>query len=288
MSWHLGRMLCLDFETSGTSAHCDRIVTAAAIEVGAGFKTVAHEWLVDPVIEIPEGATAIHGVTTMDARTHGRPAVRAAKEIGEIVVSCSSSGIPIVGHNVGGYDLTMLWAELIRHGHTALAERVATVRPVVDTMVLERHLDPYRPGKPNGRRPDTACGPHTLISCCALWGIDLSAEDAHGAAADALAAGRLAWRLATQPDRFADFDGPRGVDRINPAQWPLDRLHDWQAEQYAKSAASYQAYRRGQQRTQPKEGADPTFVAATSWPIQAPPPGWTPEQLPTPREADAA
>lgn len=275
MSWHLNRMLCLDFETTGISAHCDRIVTAAAIEVGAGFKTVSHEWLVDPGIDIPEGATEIHGVTTQHARTQGRPAVTAIKEIGDIVISCSDSGIPIVGHNIGGYDLTMLWAELTRHGHQGLADRVAAIRPVVDTNVLERHLDPYRPGKPNGRRPDDACGPHTLLEACRLWGIRLDEVDAHGAAADALAAGRLAWRLATNPTRFAQYDGPRGVDRINPGAWPLDRLHDWQVQEKARQADSFAAYLV-------KQGKPDDVSRA--WPVQPAPPGWTPQQLPEPRE----
>ena len=30
--------------------------------------------------------------------------------------------------------------------------------PVIDTAVIEKHLDPYRPKQPNGKRPDDACG----------------------------------------------------------------------------------------------------------------------------------
>jgi DNA polymerase-3 subunit epsilon len=105
--------------------------------------------------------------------------------------------------------------------------------------------------------------------------VQLTEEDAHGAAADALAAGRLAWRLATQPDRFAQFDGPRGVERINPAQWPLDRLHTWQAETKRAQADSFAAYLTRQGK--------PDDVSR-SWPIQEPPPGWAPEQLPEPAE----
>ena len=279
MTWHTGRLALFDLETTGIDPHRDRIVTAAAIEAGGGAKTITHEWLIDPGIDIPAEATAVHGITTEHARTHGRPAVTAVKEIGEHVVSCTTSGVPIVGHNIGGYDLTLLWAELVRNGHQALADQVAVIRPVVDTQVIERHLDPYRPGKPKGRRPDTACGPHTLIECCRLWGIELSAEDAHGAAADALAAGRLAWRLATQPDRFAQYDGRRGVDRINPAQWPLDRLHDWQAETKRAQADSFAAYLV-------KQGK-PDDVSR-DWPVIPPPAGWSPDQLPEPREETAA
>lgn len=286
MTWHLGRLCLFDLESTGVDAHRDRIVTAAVIEAGAGAKTLTHEWLVNPGITIPQGATDIHGITTAHAHTNGRPPQTAVKEIADNLVSCSESGMPIVGHNAT-YDLTMLCAELVRHGYSGHALRVRDIRPVIDTLVLEKSLDPYRPGKPNGRRPDDACGPHTLLEACRLWDVQLSEEDAHGAAADALAAGRLAWRLATQPDRFAQFDGPRGVDRINPAQWPLDRLHDWQAERYAASAASFQAYKRGEQRKKPDQ-VDPTFTASTQWPVQGPPPGWDPKQLPEPRQENAA
>ena len=281
MTWHTQRMALADAETTGVDPFRDRIVTFAIIEVGAGHKTVTRSWLIDPGIPIPDAATAVHGITTEHAQAHGRPAAVAVKEIAVDLLSCVGSGLPIVGHNVGGYDLTLLHAELVRHGHRTLAASFAGITPVVDTMVIEKHLDPYRPGKPNGRRPDEACGNHSLIECCRLWGVPLSEDDAHGAEADALAAGRLAWRLAHQPDRFAEFDGPRGVDRISPAQWPLDRLHAWQAETYAKSAASFQAYMRGEQRKKPDE-VDPSFVARTQWPVADLPTGWSPDQLPIP------
>lgn len=285
-SWHEQRFACLDFETTGTDPFRDHIVTAALIEVGGGHKTVSHTWLIDPGIDIPDGAAAIHGITTEHVRAHGRPAVSAIKEIAMAVLSCSKgSGLPIVGHNVGGYDLTMLRAELVRHNLIPLANGIGAIRPVIDTMVIEKHLDPYRPGKPNGKRPDDACGSHKLIDCCRLWNVALSEEDAHGAEADALASGRLAWRLATDPYRFEQFDGPRGVDRINPADWDPQRLHDWQAEQYARSATSFQEYKRGRQRTKP-EVVDPSFVANTQWPIQEFPAGWDPTQMPTPPEPE--
>jgi DNA polymerase-3 subunit epsilon len=276
MSWHLERMLMGDAESTGVDPHRDRIVTFALIEAGGGAKTLTHEWLINPGIPIPEGATEVHGITTEHAQAHGRQAKSAVKEIGEQVVSATSeSGIPFVAFNAP-YDLTLLYCELLRHGHDTLAERLLAVKPVVDVLVLERHLDPYRPGKPNGRRPDDACGPHTLVECCRLWGIDLTEADAHGAAADALAAGRLAWRLATQPDRFAEFDS-RPVDRINPAQWPLDKLHAWQVETKRAQAESFAAYLL-------KQGK-PDDVSR-QWPVQPPPPGWDPKQLPQPAQAD--
>lgn len=278
MSWHHERLCLLDFETTGIDPHRDRVVTAAIIEVGGGKDTRTHEWLVNPGITIPDEAAAVHGITTEHAESNGVDAAGAIHEIAEHLLRLSANGVPIVGHNVC-YDLTMLWAECVRHDLTDLAEQVAAVAPVIDTAVIEKHLDPYRPGQPNGRRPDNACGSHRLIDCCRLWGVELSEQDAHGAAADALAAGRLAWKLAAKPDRFAQFDS-RPVDRIDPAALPLDALHTWQRNEKARQADSLQEWFRKQGKPD---------VVSRDWPIQTPPAGWTPTQLPQPRQGgDAA
>ncbi len=287
MSWHTARMLLLDFETTGVDPHRDRVVTAASIEVGGGVERITKTWLIDPVIEIPDAAAEVHGITTDHAREHGADAGTSILDIGTRVAAAISRDIPVVGHNVGPYDLTMLVAELIRHGHRNLANQVAGIRLVVDTGVIEKHLDQYRPAEPGGRsrRPAEACGSHQLIDCCRLWGIDLDAADAHGAEADALAAGRLAWRLATDPLRFAQWDW-RPQQRIDPARMSLADLFDWQVQQYATSAAGFQDYVRTK-RPEAKGGLDPEFVANTLWPICPPPAGWTPEQLPEPMAVPA-
>jgi DNA polymerase-3 subunit epsilon len=268
--WHTGRLACFDLETSGISAHHDRIVTAAVILVGNGQPPVTHEWLLQPTIPIPQGATDVHGISDEFAREHGTDPAKGVTEIATVLLEATAAGVPVVGHNVGVYDLTMLVAELVRHGQPAMAEQVAAITPVIDTLVIEKHLDAFRPGKPNGRRPDDACGPHTLMECCRLWGVTLTEEDAHGATADALAAGRLAWRLATDPHRFAQFD-KRPTDRIRPADWPLEQLHEWQRETRRAQADSFGAYLV-------KQGK-PDDVSR-DWPVQPFPEGWDPSQTP--------
>jgi DNA polymerase-3 subunit epsilon len=264
MSWHNGRLALFDLESTGIDPHRDRIVTAAVIEAGAGAKTLPHEWLANPGIPIPEGAAQIHGVTTQHAQTHGRLPVSVVKEIAEQLIDCTINGVPVVGHNVT-YDLTMLTAELHRHGHTSLASLMATIRPVVDTLILDKWLDPWRPKQPTARRKDPAkCGSRTLVDCARLYRVDLSEVDAHGAAADAIAAGRIAWRMAN------DTPG---------LQIPLDELHDFQVQLKREQAESFGAYLV-------KQGK-PDDVSR-EWPIQSPPPGWTPEQLPEPRQETAA
>lgn len=280
MSWHTGRMVLLDFETSGIDCFRDRVVTAALIEVGGGRDTVTREWLINPGIEIPAEATAVHGVSTMQAQAGGVDPAGAIHEIATHLVGLTAAGVPVVGHNIGGYDLTMLWAELLRYSADELAAQVAAIRPVIDTMVIEKHLDPFRPGKPNGRRPDEACGSHRLIDCCRLWGVPLSEQEAHGATADALAAGRLAWRLATDPMRFCTFDNPRRpTQRIDPAALDLAALHAWQVNEKRSQADSFGAYLV-------KQGKPDDI--SREWPIQSPPADWSPEQLPAPREERAS
>jgi DNA polymerase-3 subunit epsilon len=259
--WHRGRMACFDIESSGIDPHRDRIVTAAVTEVGGGAKTQTRSWLLDPVIDIPEGATAIHGIPTDYARENGRPAVTGVQEIAMDLLSCSRSGLPIVGHNVV-YDITMLYCELLRHKHHPLANSIAMLRPVIDTLVLSKWLQPYRPKQPTKRTPDPAkCGSYNLVDSCRINGIELSEEEAHGAEADALAAGRLAWKLAhTYPG----------------AQGSAIALHDWQIEEKARQDEGFADWLR-------KQGKDASDVTG-QWPLVLPPADWSPEQLPAVRE----
>ena len=67
-----------DLETTGVDVTTDRIVTAHVGLLGPdGVALRSQSWLADPGVEIPEGATAVHGITTAHARAH--PAARAAQ-----------------------------------------------------------------------------------------------------------------------------------------------------------------------------------------------------------------
>lgn len=259
MSWHTGRLALFDLETTGVDPHRDRIVTAALVEVGAGVERLSRDWLLDPGIDIPEGATAVHGVSTAHAREQGHPASKAVWEIADAVLAVVALGQPVVGHNVT-YDLTMLHAECLRHGHDGYADQLSRVRPVVDTLILDKWADPWRPKQPTKRRPDAArCGSRTLVDTCRIWGINLTEQDAHGAPADALAAGRLAYRLAQANPGLTEFTAAE--------------LHEWQVQTKREQADSFGAYLV-------KQGK-PDDVSR-DWPIQAPPGGWTPDQIPIP------
>ncbi len=122
MSWHIGRLAAFDLETTGTDTEHDRIVTAAIGLVGGGLDAQQHAWLVDPGVEIPAGATAVHGITTERARAEGRPAAEAVAEIIAVLADQVRAGVPIVAFNAR-FDLTILDREARRYGLPTLVRQ---------------------------------------------------------------------------------------------------------------------------------------------------------------------
>ena len=167
-----------DLETTGVDVTSDRIVTAhVGLLDGTGAVVRAHDWLANPGVEIPEGAAAIHGVTTAHAVAHGRPAVEVIAEVADALRAILDAGIPVVAYNAP-YDFSLLKHEAIRHGIPPLLDP----SPVIDPLVVDKRYDRYRRGK---RR---------LTDVAAHYAVPLDA--AHEASADAIAAGRVAQALA--------------------------------------------------------------------------------------------
>jgi DNA polymerase-3 subunit epsilon len=231
MIWHTRRLAAFDVETTGIDSESDRIVTAAVSLAGDGRPVESHAWLVDPGVEIPAGATAVHGITTAHARAEGRPPAEAITEIVALLAQQVAQGIPIIAFNAR-FDLTTLDREARRHGVVPLAERVADSPGemlVVDPFVLDKQLDRFRRGK------------RTLGAVCEHYRVPLDA--AHAANEDALAAARVAWRLG---ETFAEL---RETD--------LPTLHRDQIKWAADQAASLEEYFRGQGRHEHVEQAWP-------------------------------
>ncbi|PCE13832.1 DNA polymerase III subunit epsilon [Microbacterium sp. SZ1] len=174
------RVGVFDLETTGVDVEHDRIVTAHIGLLDArGVEIAARNWMADPGIPIPDGATAVHGITTAHAQTHGRPALEVVTQVSSALASLLSQGVPIVAYNAS-YDFSLLAHEARRHGIPALKNP----SPVIDPLVIDKAYDRYRPGK------------RTLQVVAAHYAVPL--EDAHDASADAVAAGRIAQALARQ------------------------------------------------------------------------------------------
>lgn len=199
MSWHDSTIWGFDCETSGVDVTRDRIVTACVVKCEPGQEPKAKTWLLNPGIEIPEGATKIHGITTEKAAADGMDAAVGLEQIAQYVIHALANGIPLVAFNAN-YDLSILDAELGRYDLGGLAARLdgQPMRSVVDPFVLVRGLDELRRNFRKGRK-------YTLTACCERFGVTL--DDAHDAAADAIAAVDLTRQIGIMEDDLAGY-GP--------------------------------------------------------------------------------
>lgn len=169
--WHTGELLGFDFETTGVDRCGDVPVSFALIRSVGGAIVEQVVGLIDPARDIPAEATAIHGITTERARAEGQPLGDALEMIAEVLADAALRRVPLVGMNVG-FDLSILHHQLERLGGAGLIGRNWR-GPVLDVLVLDRHLDRWRPGK---RR---------LEALCAHYGVQVS--NSHDAGADAAA-----------------------------------------------------------------------------------------------------
>jgi DNA polymerase-3 subunit epsilon len=235
MGWHTERLAAFDIETTGVDTERDRIVTAAVSLVGGGQPSEHHSWLVDPGIEIPAGATAVHGITTERARAEGRVASEAVDEITAALADQLRGGVPIIAFNAR-FDLTILDREAQRYGLQRLVELVGGTGSmlVVDPYVLDKQVDRFRRGK------------RTLGAVCEHYRVPL--DRAHEANSDALAAARVAYRLGTEFAQLGDSD--------------LKVLHREQVAWAAEQAASLEEYFRQQGRNEPIERVWPVVPSS--------------------------
>ncbi|MBH1934270.1 3'-5' exonuclease [Streptomyces sp. AV19] len=229
-SWPDGRLIAFDTETTGTDWATDRIVAACVALVGAGREPEIATWLVNPGVEIPQAATAVHGITTDQARADGRDPATVLGEITDWLGLQMDGGWPLVVFNAR-FDLTLLDRECRRYDLPTLPDRLLSreLAPVIDPLVLDKQVQPYRRGS------------RQLPDLCAHW--QVRHDKQHDPNADAFAAARLAWRIGRTYPHLGAME--------------LDALHALQVERAAQQAASLQAYRR---RT------DPTAHIEGRWP----------------------
>ena len=228
--WTDGEVLGLDFETTGLDRFADVPVSYALVSVVDGIAVRSWSGLIDPGREIPLDATAVHAITTEQARADGMPLDAAIALVTDAVVSAGRRGVPLVGMKLD-YDLTILDVlgnACCGRGLVAQGWR----GPVLDAGVLDRHFDSYREGR------------RTLRDLCAHYGVEL--EGAHDAWADAVASVRVLFALAER------YDALRRAD--------VARLHEAQVEWHRQWTEDCEAWRSGQ-------GKRPTDPRDYVWPV---------------------
>ncbi|WP_167148209.1 exonuclease domain-containing protein [Actinomyces sp. ZJ308] len=196
-TWPFGPLLGFDTETTGVDPSRDRLVTAALVwrtgpRADGGRQQSVTTWLADPGVEIPEAASAVHGVTTERARAEGRPVAEVLAEVSDHLVAAMTAGSPVVAFNAS-YDLTLMEAELARHGLPTMRSRLGReLGPIADPLVLDRAVDRYRRGK---RR---------LGDLCEVYGVRVD-EALHTAEVDVAATLDVLEALATAHPQVSDL-----------------------------------------------------------------------------------
>ncbi|KAA0940875.1 MULTISPECIES: 3'-5' exonuclease [Streptomyces] len=231
--WYEGPLTAFDTETTGVDVETDRIVSAAVVVQDApGSRPRVRRWLVNPGVPVPEGATAVHGLTDEHLQRNGRWPSPVVDEVVRELAEQSAAGRPLVVMNAP-FDLTLLDRELRRHRASSLGQWFESVPlHVLDPRVLDKYLDRYRKGR------------RTLTDLCAHYEVEL--QGAHDAAADALASLELVRAIGR---RFA-----LRLERLSAAE-----LHTLQAVWHAAQARGLQAWFA---RTGVEEAVDP------AWPLR--------------------
>ncbi len=207
-------MLIFDLETTGIDPLHDLPVSAALLE----FDPVSHDcsedvqnyFLVNPGCEIPPAATAIHGITTEQAREGGMPLDDAICLIYDAIVGFNG---PVVGMNIS-YDLTMV-NTLSR---SILNCELPASLMVLDILVLDRHFDRYRKGS------------RKLADLARTYGVQ--SVDAHNALGDTTTTANV---LMSMMDCYPE------ITRMN-----LSELVEKQKEWHYDWASQYSEWRKEQ------------------------------------------
>jgi DNA polymerase-3 subunit epsilon len=262
--WFTQRMAALDFEASDKVPETARIVSCALILVGGNLPPDTRTWLVNPGIPQEPGAIAVHKLTDEHLAEHGTPAEQAVAEVAKAVAEVVAGGVPLVGHNLGGFDLNLLNAECARHlGDSLEGVCRQPLTRVIDTMVLDKHCAPYR------RRVSEKQGPYQMRTTAETYGLEWDEDAAHGAEYDALQSARAAYRIGAiahtrpedRPDWVLQLRNRRGpYERFSDLAFvDVEELHRRQLVWAAEHAASYQEYLRK---------SDPAAVIDGSWPLR--------------------
>lgn len=200
-SWADGPLRAISIETTGDDVETARIVAVAVVFVG-GDTAIEHvNLVVDPGIPIPAEATARHGITTARARAEGVTPVQALETVLTEIQNCWAGRLALIGFDITT-TLTVLDRELRRH----LGRGIAVAGPVIDPQLIDLAVAP-------GKRP------RTLPETCRHY--QVRHERHHDPVEDALAAARLAWRLAK---RFPRKIGGKSLTDLHRQQddWAFD------------------------------------------------------------------
>ena len=228
MYWYEGPLLSLDTETTGVDQFSDRVVTCNMTYDLPGQEPYVANWMINPGVEIAEGASAVHGITNEITQQYGGNPYDVLNNIADHLRNWDSLGHPVVIYNAS-FDATLLTVEFDRYG----VRSPTSFDRVIDPLVLDKGLDKWRKGS------------RKLIDTAKHYGVELSEENAHSADFDALASLQIA----------------RAIGRKYEINFPMEDVMEMQKAMKLEQATSFQKYLRNKEN-------DPTIVINGEWPIQ--------------------
>lgn len=238
--WAGRHLLCFDTETTGPDPATARLVTFALVQISPeGERVTSRAGIVDPGVEIPAEATAVHGISTERARAEGARPAAALRTVAAAFYGAMMDRTPVCAYNAA-YDLTVLDHEVMRHTSELGAAEAREIREIIHEIKV---IDPYVLDKGADKRRK---GSRRLADVAAHYGVEIT--DWHDADADALAAGLIAQAFAAKYP---------AVGRMS-----LEAIHAKQVELAAAQAQSLRAYFR---RTM--QGAKAATVL-DAWPVR--------------------
>lgn len=211
--------LTLDCESTGVDVSNDRIITFF-MRVKQGEEVLFEQnWVLNPGVEIPEEASAVHGMDTAWVEQNGRTDIKEAlSEILDALRQYSGLGYVVCGYN-HAFDLAMLESELLRHGVVNPPGMMLGSARYIDPAIFSRKFDKYKKGG------------HQLITVAKRNGIEVEEDRLHAADYDVEVTEKLvkvflnrAWkelaslRQGLTPDEF------------------ITKLQEWQATEKAEWA----------------------------------------------------
>ncbi|GAA4943888.1 hypothetical protein GCM10023238_07270 [Streptomyces heliomycini] len=147
MTWTTGPLAAFDLETTGTDIETDRIVTAAVVRLGAGRGRLDGT---DLAARSRSGDTGRGRgdprISTAQARAQGAPAPARRRGGHTDRRRGPAAGTPLVVMNAR-YDCHCWTASAGGTGWSRSVSGWAPSSPVIDPLVIDKHIDKYRKGK---------------------------------------------------------------------------------------------------------------------------------------------
>lgn len=177
------KYLVADAESTGIDVFNDRIVQwVISLADAEGNILATDEWIIDPGVEVPEEAAAVHGFDTAYLRENGTDPLVALGQISSVLME--NRHLIWVFYNAN-YDLSILDAEFRRHGITdRFGSYVEKNVRVFDPIVVDRAKDKYRKGS------------RKLMNVADHYGVTYNEDDLHNALADVEVTAKVAARVA--------------------------------------------------------------------------------------------